>query len=46
MKDCFPVTYVVQPYLDNRVHTRGYIIDPPLNSYGYVKVLKPYSPIA
>ena len=28
------VTYVNAPYSDNRIHTKGYIIDPPSNSYG------------
>ena len=42
----FPVMYVRAPYLDERGNTRGYIVAPLSNSYGQVKVLKQYSPIA
>ena len=42
----FPVMYVRTPYSGERGSTRGYIVAPLSNSYGSVKVIKHYSPVA
>ena len=42
----FPSHVHMRPYSDAREGTRGYIVAPPSNSYGQVKVLKLYSLIA